>query len=67
MVGLETAAAALRAEHNRLLNRTHFPVPEDSLTGSQPDGEAVDTAGTSLDQEADEDARAVSDQQRMAI
>lgn len=29
VIALRTAASALRAEHNRLLNRTHFPVPDD--------------------------------------
>ncbi len=59
--GLRTAVAALRAEHNRLLNTTHFPVPEE-----RPQAEAPSEDGSSslLDSEADEPP---ADQQRMAI
>lgn len=48
---LATAAAAMRVEHNRLLNRTHFVVPE---TAPMPELSGADSA--------DE-----ADQQRMAI
>ena len=48
---LRTAAGAMRAEHNRLLNSTHFTVPDEPLADF-PDVE-----------ERQED----SDQQRMAI
>lgn len=49
---LRTAAAALNAEHNRLLNSTHFVVPDEPLTEFPP--------------EADDEAQR-DDQQRMAL
>ena len=49
---LQTASAALRAEHNRLLNSTHFVVPDTPLPAMPPSPEEGDAA---------------SDQQRMAI
>lgn len=42
---LATAAAAMRVEHNRLLNRTHFVVPEEGppqLPGAETRDEAAD-------------------------
>lgn len=51
VAALQTAAGALRAEHNRLLNRTHFVVPDEQLPEFP-------------EQPVEEDA---SDQQRMAI
>lgn len=53
--GLRTAGAALRAEHNRLLNRSHFPVPEESAVPATP---AADGA---------EEEQPPESQQRMAI
>lgn len=51
VAALQTASAALRAEHNRLLNSTHFVVPDTPLPKfpSSPEEDAA------------------SDQQRMAI
>lgn len=51
VAALQTASGALRAEHNRLLNRTHFVVPDEPLT-ALPDVPAEDDPGN---------------QQRMAI
>ena len=48
---LRTAAGALRAEHNRLLNSTHFTVPDEPIA----------------DFPEIEERRKDSDQQRMAI
>lgn len=48
---LRTAAGALRAEHNRLLNSTHFTVPDEPLQ----------------DFPEVEERKEDSDQQRMAI
>jgi len=62
VTGLQTAAAALRAEHNRLLNTSHFPVPDDA-TGNDPAD--AETLGPLLDTEGD-DEQAV-DQGRLAI
>lgn len=61
--GLRTAAAALWAEHNRLLNTTHFPVPDDAPGDREAESDADDQA--LFDRDADE--RRPTDQQRMAI
>lgn len=61
--GLETAASALRAEHNRLLNTSHFPVPDEPPAGAA--GKGDETLAESLPAgEGDEPAH---DQQRMAL
>jgi hypothetical protein len=52
VTALRDAAEALRAEHNRLLSRTHFHVPEDELAETRERNEP---------QELDEH------QQRMAV
>lgn len=57
---LRTAAGALRAEHNRLLNRSHFPVPEDGPES----GSGTETAETLLESRREEPP---GDQQRMAL
>lgn len=61
--GLATAAAALRAEHNRLLNTTHFPVPDEPAAKSANAGPASETLLSSQDPQPP----SVDDQQRMAI
>jgi hypothetical protein len=60
--GLRTAAGALRAEHNRLLNRSHFPVPDGPGEAPATDGEGAlgESAG-------DQESQAGADQQRMVI
>jgi len=58
--GLQTAAAALLAEHNRLLNTTHFPVPD----GGEPAPEAGDPAQETLGVEPESPG---STQERMAL
>ncbi len=63
--GLRTAAAALRAEHNRLLNTSHFPVP-DAGAGSSQQRESEPGASLLEPRDATADEPAV-DQQRMAI
>ena len=62
--GLETAAAALLAEHNRLLNTTHFPVPEDPP--AKPGAGSGDALAPSEDGEQQQ-LTGSSDQQRMAL
>ncbi|MGH2950448.1 MAG: hypothetical protein ACRDKX_00180 [Solirubrobacterales bacterium] len=62
--GVRTAAAALWAEHNRLLNTTHFPVPDGPP--AKPDQQSAD-GGSLLDEAADSDGAPPADQQRMAI
>ena len=61
--GLTTAAAALKAEHNRLLNTTHFPVPDQAPDEASP----ADDASPSLLEAERAPETAASDQQRMAL
>ncbi|MGH2986320.1 MAG: hypothetical protein ACRDLO_06505 [Solirubrobacterales bacterium] len=62
--GLRTAATALRAEHNRLLNRTHFPVPDDPSATAGPLAEGSQTLPGIED---GDEQRAAADQQRLTI
>ena len=61
ITGLWTASAAMKAEHNRLLNRSHFPVPD------QPEAaeETAEADATLLD--ASGEGPRPDDQQKMAI
>ena len=59
--GLATAASALKAEHNRLLNTSHFPVPDEPEPAAEP---ADSQADTLLDSEPGEPP---TEQQRMAL
>ena len=61
VTGLWTAASALKAEHNRLLNTSHFPVPDEPASAAES---ADSQTGSLLDSES---GPSPSEQQRMAL